>query len=401
MMRGMRKRLLAIISLLVLPLALACSGSDEPSTPTSAPSASPATPAADTTPTVVPNASATPASTSLTDLSLVYLDTSKGQGAEIYVASATGAQPQLLTTMVGAGRPIGVMGKTLALAGPGGLQLVDLVDAQAHSVGTSDVYDGRFLNATTFLYTTRAGCGGATVTNTTLYAVDTATYTQKALYSQPGNLTIAGVDAATGRAAIAPRGCDVSVTGYSVIDVSSGKVGLTFGAAGCGWIVAAPSQNKAAVSWKSCTPPAEHANADATVYDYGIVGPTGHDVTAPDDGSNAEAWLLRPDSAGAALGTKVVTGTGPGSSRSGGIYLLDMASRAFSQVVPPDGSEQIPEAWNSDGRFLLYGVVEAQGVCHYGIADLSNTTSPAIMPVNAAVTFCGVNGSVAGWAELK
>ena len=293
------------------------------------------------------------------------------------------------------------MGKTLALAGPGGLKLVNLVGGKAHDIGTGEVFDGRFLDASTFLYTTRAGCGGAIVTNTTLYAVDTATYTHKELHSQPGNLTLAGVDSATGRAAIAPRGCDVSVTGYSVIDVSSGKVGLTFGAAGCGWIVAEPSQNEAVVSWKSCTAPAEHANADATVYDYGIIGPTGHDVTAPDSGSNAEAWLLRPDSADAALGTNVVSGTGPGSTRSGGIYLLDLASRAFTQLVPPDGAEQIPTAWSRDGRFLLFGVVEAQGVCHYGVANLSNAASPAIMPVNAAVTFCGVNGSVVGWAELK
>ncbi len=396
----MRKHLLALISLLILPLALACGGSNQPSTPTPGPAASTSTPAADASPTVAPNASATPA-TSLAGLSLIYLDTSKGQGADIYVASATGDQPKLLTTLIGAGRPLGVMGKTLALAGPGGLKLVNLVDGQAHNVGTSDVFDGHFLDASTFLYSSRAGCGGSTVTDTTLYMVDTGTYAQKALYSQPGNLTIAGVDAATGRAAIAPRGCDVSVTGYSVIDVSSGKLGPTFGATGCGWIIAAPSQNKAVASWLSCTPPAEHANADATVYDYGIVGPTGHDVTAPDAGSNAEAWLLRPGSADAALGTRVVSGSGPGNTRAGGVYLLDLASRVFTQIVPPDGAEQMPQAWSSDGRYLLYGVVEAQGVCHYGIVDLANATSPAIMPVNAAVTFCGTNGSVAGWAELK
>ena len=84
MMRGMKKRLLALIGLLVLPLALACGGSNQSQTPTPLPAASTSTPGADTSPTVIPDTSATPASAaSLTDLSLVYLDTSKGQGAEI------------------------------------------------------------------------------------------------------------------------------------------------------------------------------------------------------------------------------------------------------------------------------------------------------------------------------
>jgi hypothetical protein len=219
-------------------------------------------------------------------------------------------------------------------------------------------------------------------------------------------MTIAGASSvASGQGtpvvAIAPRGCDVGVSTYLLVSLQDGKTVQTYDAMGCGWIVAAPGQNKAVVSRKSCTPPKGHEGADATVYDYGIVGPTDHDVTAPDAGSNDQPWILRPGSALVALTTTKTVGTGPGSTRGGGVYLLDLANRSFTNVAPGDGAEQFPVQWSPGGRYLLYGVTEAQGVCHYEIADLSTTGSPKLTPVDTAVSFCGVNGSVAGLTKLK
>ena len=143
----------------------------------------------------------------------------------------------------------------------------------------------------------------------------------------------------------------------------------------------------------------EHAGAHATVYDFGIVGPTGTDVTAPDEGSNAAVWLPRPGAAEVALGTTVTVGQGPGSTRSGGIYLLDLTTRQFRRLVEGDGAEQYPVAWSPDGRYLLYSTVEAQGVCRFAYVD-ADAPDAGTVAINEEITFCGLNGHVVGWTEL-
>ena len=114
---------------------------------------------------------------------------------------------------------------------------------------------------------------------------------------------------------------------------------------------------------------------------------------------NAAIWVLRPGHAQAAFGTSTTLGAGPGGTRSGGIYILDLATRRFLQLLDGQGAEQYPIAWSPNGRYLLYATVEAQGLCNFAYVD-ADATNPEPVPVNADVTFCGINGHVVGWTEL-
>jgi hypothetical protein len=213
------------------------------------------------------------------------------------------------------------------------------------------------------------------------------------------NLTISGLDVTSNTLALLPRGCDVGIAVIDLYDALTGQLRNSLAVDGCGWGVALPAFNKVVVSWQACTPPFNHAGASATIYDATLNGLVGSDVTAPDGGSNAAAWLPRPGASEVALGTTKSVGEGPGSARGAGIYLLNLDTLTFRQVAPPEGAEQYPVAWSPDGRYLLYALVEAQGVCHYGYVDVEGPpVSP--VPIDAGVTFCGVNGTVVGWAEL-
>jgi hypothetical protein len=101
-----------------------------------------------------------------------------------------------------------------------------------------------------------------------------------------------------------------------------------------------------------------------------------------------------------APGATTSVATRPGSSRGDGIYILDRASRQFAPLVEGEGAEQYPVAWSPDGRYLLYAVVEAQGVCHYAYVD-AEADDPQPVPVNPDITMCGVNGNVVGWTDLR
>jgi hypothetical protein len=334
---------------------------------------------------------------SLESLSLVYVDTRRGQGGDVYVAEADGSNPRLVTSESAFRRPLDVHGGTLAAVGTGGVLLIDLESGEAFVLEESQiVFDGRFLEQETFLYSLSGSCtqgGGA------LYRVDVPSRNLDELITSEMSLTIAGIDPATGTVTLLPRGCDVGVVALETYDAVTGELRNTVAVQGCGWAIAVPEHNKAVVSWQSCTQPPEHEGADATVYDFGIVGPTGQDVTAPDHGSNAAIWLLRPGAPEVALGTTTTAGSGPGSERGAGIYLLDLTNREFSRLVDGEGAEQYPVAWSPDGRYLLYAVVEAQGLCRFAYVD-ANAPETGPVEINQDITFCGINGHVVGWTQL-
>ena len=98
------------------------------------------------------------------------------------------------------------------------------------------------------------------------------------------------------------------------------------------------------------------------------------------------AWVLRPGSTQAALATAQTTGTGPGSTRSSGIWLVDLRTGDFKDLAPAAGAEQFPVSWTADGRYLLAASVQAQGVCSYSIID-ANEKKVTSLP--DALTFCG------------
>jgi hypothetical protein len=77
-----------------------------------------------------------------------------------------------------------------------------------------------------------------------------------------------------------------------------------------------------------------------------------------------------------------------------------MASLAFRRVVAPEGAEQFAVQWTPDGRYLLYGTVEAQGLCRYGYLDTA-AAAPQPRPVDGGIRGCGPNGQAVGWTLLR
>jgi hypothetical protein len=351
------------------------------------------------TPTPAPAATATPTDTAgLEALSLVYVDTRRGQGGDIFIADAGGANPRLILSEPAFRRPLDVAGSTLAAVGQTGVMLIDLDTGEPALIEETEVvFDGGFFDDETFLYSSSGGC---TPAGGSLYRIDLLGAAVEELVASELSLTIVGTDPATNTVALLPRGCDVGIAAIEVYDATTGALRNSFAVEGCGWAIAALDQGKAVTSWQSCTRPDDHLDADATVYDFGIVGPTGIDVTVPGVESNAAIWLPRPAHAEVALGATVGVGIGPGSARGAGIYILDLATRQFAPLVEGEGAEQYPVGWSPDGRYLLYAIVEAQGVCHYAYVD-AESDDPQPVPVNPDITMCGVNGNVVGWTVLR
>jgi hypothetical protein len=165
---------------------------------------------------------------------------------------------------------------------------------------------------------------------------------------------------------------------------------------GCGWVVASPDTMDAVVSWKSCT---ASDGKDATVYSLATSNTRApKDLKAPMGGSNAMPWVLRPGGKEAALATAQTSGTGPGSTRSTGVWLVDLRSGEFTNVAPGSGAEQFPVSWTSDGRYLLAASVQAQGMCSFSVIDVNEKK---VTPLPEALTFCGPNGLVLGLTVIR
>jgi hypothetical protein len=393
-------------------ITAACSGDDD-ADPTATPAVPPttaATTAAEPSATAIaatpspapasPVPTATPdvgAGAGLEALSLVYVDTRRGQGGDIYIADADGSNSRLLLSDPSYSRALDVAGNTLAAVAQNGLLFVSLASGKPSPIDESErIFDGRFFDQQTFFYSVTSGCpeGGGT-----LFRVELPEVEPVELVTSDFSLSIVGVDLATNTIAIVPRGCDVGIASMEVYDALTGQLRNTLAVEGCGWAIAALDQGKAITSWQSCTQPLNHTGAHATVYDFGIVGPTGRDITVPVVDPNAMPWLRRPGHAEVVFGTTTSLGAGPGRERSGGIYTLGLANRQFGRLVDGEGAEQYPVAWSPDGRYLLYAVVEAQGVCHYAYID-AGADNPEPVAINPDITICGVNGEVVGWTEL-
>jgi hypothetical protein len=418
---NLRSRFVVPIGLLLLTAAtLACSGDDTDDPTATATAITPTTVATEASPTSIAatsaagtatpspatatatapaaTATATPQPGNLATLSLVYVDTRRGRGGDIYVADADGSNSRMVLNEPDFSRPLDLHQSLLAAVTKTGISFVDLAnDDVPWSLPIADaITSGRFFDDGILLYTAGTGCppnAGASLyryeagdKSTPLVTVDTG-------------LMIVGTDVNTNSVAVVPRGCDVGIDGIDVYDALTGELRNSLDVQGCGWAIAALDQAKAITSWLSCTPPGNHAGADATVYDFGIVGPTDRDITVPVVDSNAMLWIRRPGHADVAFGTSTTLGAGPGGTRSGGIYTLSLANRTFAIIVDGEGAEQYPVAWSPDGRYLLYATVEAQGVCHYAYLD-TNTANAEPEPINPDITFCGVNGTVVGWTEL-
>jgi hypothetical protein len=380
---------IALICLLIAAcLGPACSNDKEPAAGTAT---SQAVPAASPTPVTL---TATPSSSALADLSFVYLDRSKGQDAEVYTASFDGANPRKVATITGPSRPLDARGRTLAVAGQDTVSFYDLTNGASRNVqAPGTVSDGRFLDDRTFFYTSSAGCGGL---KSSLMRVDMTSLEQRELASLTGNLSIAGIDAASATIAVVPRGCDPAVQTIALYSTADGSKRQDVATPGCGYAAALLPKKMALVSWTLCR--GGPNGVQATLYDFSGESVNSTVINGPRGGVNMRQLLFRPGSNEAVFATTSTSGSGPGSTRAGGIWQVNLASTSVSVLVPADGAEQFPIAWTADGRYLLAGRVEAQGVCGYVYADATNKV---VKPIASEITFCGANGEVVGWTSLK
>ena len=393
-----------VFALIVVLLLAGCSsGGDNlfESTPAGQPTSVPVPTTVPTAPTG-PTASPTPQAAALSDLSLVYVDSSKGQGAELFVAAYDGANPRKVTNLTGGNRVYDVRGNNLVASGTNQLLFIDLKSGATRPLAvTGNVRDGRFVDDQTFIYTIANGCGPNGGPRGVIYRVNVSTLQQSELASSPDrDYNLSSIDTAFGQLAVILRGCDVAVRQMQVISLTDGKLIQTYDTEGCGWAVFALAQRKAIVSRQFCTQPADKQGVDATIYDVAGIVPSAKDVSAPNGGASLRTFVLRPGRAEAALGTasRGPAGPGPAPSTGTGIWLLDINTLAFSNLAGNQGSEQWAIGWSPDGQYLLAAATVAQGMCAYTYIDVA---SKDVKPIAPAVTFCGANGDVVGWSTIK
>jgi hypothetical protein len=392
-----RVKLASLLGAVILGATLlACSGDDDDSPPAAASATAVSEPTSAPAATV-PAATATPVAAGLAQQSLVYIDRRKPGPAEIWVADATGGNPKLVTSTTTLRRTLDLSGKTLVATGQGELQFIDLTTGQTRLL-SEQVFenDGRFVSPQTFVYITTGGCAGGGQLESSVYKVDVATLQLTPLLKSPANLQVAGFDATS--LALTPRGCDPAVTKIDVYSLANGQAMRSVPIEGCGWAGIDLAQQKAAASWKSCTPPANHAQDDVTVVEFRVTPPAARYVSNTPSDPNTWPLLLRPGSNQLAMGLTRIEGTGPGSVRGGGIWLLNLETLAFDQIQPPDGAEQYVLDWTEDGRHALTATVEAMGLCNFAAVD---ATTKQATKVNAEITVCGANGEVVGWTVLR
>ena len=396
----MERGFLFVAILLVGALVLGCSGDDDsPSTvsPTTG-SESTQPPASVSVPVSTPVPSTiTPSAAGLTQQSLVYIDRRKPGPAEIWVAEHNGANPKLLTTSATLRRPLDVSGKTLVAAGPEQLQFIDLTTGQTRTLPEPVfINDGLFVSPQTFVYITTGGCAGGGQLGSSVYKVDVATLQSTPLLQRPANLQIAGFDATS--LALTPRGCDPAVKTIDVYSLVNGQSVRSVPIEGCGWAGIDLTLAKAAASWKSCTPPANRAEEDINVVDFRAPTPSPRGFSSTQGDPNTWPFLFRPGSSQLAMGLTRTEGAGPGSTRGGGIWLLNLDTLALEEIQPASGAEQYILDWTEDGRYVLTTTVEAQGLCSFAFVD---ATTKQVVKVNPEITVCGANGEVIGWTTLR
>jgi hypothetical protein len=210
---------------------------------------------------------------------------------------------------------------------------------------------------------------------------------------------VIGLDSAAGELFVLPRGCDVGVGEIQVYSAETGELLRTVPVEGCGGAVVSANGRTGVTAWQGCTLPDGHAGAVATIYD--LATGESRDVKAFTNATVRGDLVLSRDGSLLALGGSLGGVAGPRGSSSGALWLVTPApleaKRDVKLLLEGAGLEAFPVDWSSDGRFLLAGVVEAQGRCTYRIVEVA---TGATHPVNPEITVCGANGRVLGWTEL-
>jgi hypothetical protein len=335
----------------------------------------------------------------LNDMSLVYVD-SRNATPQLFVAKADGSSPRKVADLKQGSRPMDLRNGILLAGGGETLVLIDLKDGKTVDANPNgNVLDARFIDGETIVFQTSGSCGGPERNRAMLQSHSLKDGAKKELYVHQGAaITIAGVGK-DGALAIAPRGCDVGVSEVLLLNAKTGSAPVRTETRGCGFVIASPETMDSVVSWKACTPTSDaRKDIDATVYALGANARAPRDLRAPAGGANPAGWVMRPGGKEAALATAQTAGTGPGSTRSTGMWLVDLRTGDFTPLAQAAGAEQFPVSWTQDGRFLLAASVQAQGMCSYSIVD---ATDKKVTSLPDSLTFCGPNGYVLGWTAVR
>ena len=137
-------------------------------------------------------------------------------------------------------------------------------------------------------------------------------------------------------------GCDVGVSEIELISTKSGVAPVRTETRGCGWAIASPETMDAVVSWKACTPPEQEEGRRRHRLSAPAQRPRAKGPQSAGGRSNPSPWMMRPGGKEAALATAQTTGTGPGSTRSSGLWLVDLRTGEFKDLAPAAGAEQFP-----------------------------------------------------------
>jgi hypothetical protein len=336
----------------------------------------------------------------LTELSLVYVDARAGT-PQLFVSKSDGSGARKLLDLPRGSRVLDVRDNA-ALTGGGeaNLSLVDLKDGKTTDLKPAgSVADARFLDDSTIVYITNGGCAPPSG-NSVAQLMNLKDGSKKELLSNRGvTITIAGAGR-DGKLALSPRGCDVSVLEVVYYaDARSGASTSKTETRGCGWVAASLETMDAVASWLSCTQPPDKKDVEATVYAL-LPGTRAPRDLKPGTGgpSNQQPWVMRPGRPEIAMGTSMTVGTGPGSTRGGGLWLVDVRTGAATTLIPFAGAEQYAVRWTPDGRYLLASTVQAQGLCLYSVVEPAERK---VTQLPEALSFCGANGSVWGFTSLR
>jgi len=338
----------------------------------------------------------------LDGMSLVWLDSSTGRSADLWVAGADGADPRLVAGFPSGTRVLAMSGALMALDVRDRLVVVDLVSGEQRDVELPRSPRGAVFGGDGLLFVTTAGnrtCAPDPLElpqPSRLVRVDLATGDAQVIaVSSGGLLDVLSADAGTREVVVLPRGCDVGIGELRLYDMDSGELRRTVSARGCGWATVAPEGVRALVGWESCTVPDAHTGAIATLVD--LTSGEGRDITAVTNAAARGPFLFSPDGARIAVGGSFGGVVGRPGSTTGAVWLADAATLELRPLAQGLAREAVPLDWSPDGRFLLVSAVQAQGFCSLGVVD---TVTGDVRPIAENITVCGVNGEVTGWTAL-
>jgi hypothetical protein len=330
-----------------------------------------------------------------TTLSLVYMDQRSGNGVDLWVAAYDGSDARIVASFPNGTRALAVSGPHVALAVSDGIALLDLRDGEARTVVQRGLITSGLIAGDTLFYVVRNACGGPDAGRGQLVRVDIPTRTRSDLGPlESSGASIAGYDPDAKTLTLVPYGCDPGFRELLVMDATTGALVDRHPVEGCGWGAASPDGTLALVSEQACAGD-DPDGGPVTVYNF--ADGSRQPLRPPEGRFTQTRWLISPNGPFAAFALSVQRGMGPASTRSDGLWLMNLQLMNSFRLWNDGGAEALPVAFSPDGAHVLAGSVQAMGVCSYAVIAL---LSGEVRPVSDGITVCGANGEVLGWTSI-